>query len=388
VGIIGLVGPIGSGCSYVGDLICEEYEYEKISLSDILKEKYLEDHPGSTEDDFKKRSTLQDYGNDLRKSGGNDFLSQLAIKKIRKSKKNFVIDSIRNPGEVECLRKEYANFYLFGIFADQSTRYDRTKEKYDYDFREFEIDDERDSGERDDYGQQVTKCFKGADLVIINNDKLRPGSENEKDFKAKIKEKVSLVQKDIPFRPSPIETYMSMAYAASMRSSCIKRRVGAIIVDETGCVISSGYNEVPIMQKSCLAEYGTCYRGILKRDFKEQLSEIITSEEERDNVFEKFKSNFKILDDCRSLHAEENAIVNIARTGSSQYLHSAILYTTTYPCNLCANKIVQVGIKSLVYFEPYPQKEAKEILAKGKVDQTPFEGVTYNGYFRLMEVVD
>ena len=73
--------------------------------------------------------------------------------------------------------------------------------------------------------------------------------------------------------------------------------------------------------------------------------------------------------------------------GVSFPMKDATLYTTTYPCNLCANKIAQVGIKNIVYFEPYPMEEAKNILAKHEVNQIPFEGITYNGYFRLMEVL-
>ena len=45
--------------------------------------------------------------------------------------------------------------------------------------------------------------------------------------------------------PTYIETNMAIAYAASMRSSCLKRKVGAVIVDITEDVFSSGYNEVP-----------------------------------------------------------------------------------------------------------------------------------------------
>lgn len=62
-------------------------------------------------------------------------------------------------------------------------------------------------------------------------------------------------------------------------------------------------------------------------------------------MYTMFKKRFKILDYCRALHAEENAILNVTRTGSSSELKEATLYTSTYPCNLCANKITQVGIK-------------------------------------------
>ena len=94
-----------------------------------------------------------------------------------------------------------------------------------------------------------------------------------------------------------------------------------------------------------------------------------------------------MLDYCRALHAEENAIVNMARLSVSANLNKSTLYTTTYPCNLCANKIAQVGIKQIVYFEPYPQKEAKDTLAAHSVEQTPFEGITFNSYFKFMEVL-
>ena len=172
-----------------------------------------------------------------------------------------------------------------------------------------------------------------------------------------------------------------------MRSSCLKRKVGAVIVDDLGNVFSSGYNEVPCTQKSCIQEYGRCYRDQLKAEFRDKLGALSLDENEQDQVYKSFKESFKILDYCRALHAEENAILNVARIGASAVLSGSTLYTTTYPCNLCANKIAQVGISSIVYFEPYPMLEAKKILENQKVCQTPFEGVTYNGYFRLMEVI-
>jgi deoxycytidylate deaminase len=83
------------------------------------------------------------------------------------------------------------------------------------------------------------------------------------------------------------------------------------------------------------------------------------------------------------LHAEENAIVNLARNGRSVPLERCTLYTTTYPCRLCANKIVNVGIKRLVYLEPYPDQEAKKILEHGAVRDEFFEGITFKAYSRV-----
>lgn len=125
----------------------------------------------------------------------------------------------------------------------------------------------------------------------------------------------------------------------------------------------------------------------LQNPRKEILKAVIKKDKEREASYSLFKKNFKILDYCRALHAEENAILNVARVGASAALPTSTLFTTTYPCNLCANKIAQVGIKHIVYFEPYPMEEAKKILEDKGVEQEPFEGVTYNGYFRLMEVL-
>jgi len=387
--IIGLVGPFGSGCSTVSKIIESDCGYCRLSLSDIVKNLFSKEYPQKSP----SRKELQDYGNNLREKNGGDILAKEVCSIINADKnenKDFVIDSIRNPEEIKTFRNLFPDFFLFGVFAEQDNRYSRVKSKYDDDRRQFETDDLRDSGIGESYkfGQQVTSCFRTADLIILNNDTIRKENENEKFFKIKIKEKVDLIENRISFRPTAIETYMAMAYAASMRSSCLKRKVGAIIIDETGNVFSSGYNEVPITQKTCLNEYGECYRDTLKNDFRRTISKHVSDVATQNNVYREFNKGFKILDYCRALHAEENAVINVAKAGSSGLLGKAQLYTTTYPCNLCANKIVQVGIKNIVYFEPYPMKEAKAILEQGNIIQIPFEGVTYSGYFRLMEVIE
>lgn len=381
--VIGLVGPFGSGCTCVAKILEEKHSYKYISLSDILRDKYLEIYPELDDN----RSSLQDFGDEYRKQNGSNILAKLAIERMDDTNANYVVDSIRNPEEIKELRNSFANFYLIGVFADNDIRYERVKGKYNDDRRLFDKDDKRDSGEKSSFGQQVTNSFRQADLVILNNDTIRNHNKVYNNLIAKIKENIDIIDRIIPFRPNPHETYMAMAYAVSMRSSCLKRRVGAVIVDESGSIFSSGYNEVPRMQKTCLEDYGMCYRDSLKAGFKQSLNEELKNDIMADNVYGNFKKNFKILDYCRALHAEENAIVNVAKSGSTQ-LGKAHLYTTTYPCNLCANKIVQVGIKNVVYFEPYPMEEAKKILQAGNVNQIPFEGVTYNGYFRLMEVVE
>ncbi len=107
----------------------------------------------------------------------------------------------------------------------------------------------------------------------------------------------------------------------------------------------------------------------------------------------------KLLDLCRSLHAEENAILNLAKYGArlpsidipeeknedgeKDDIKGCVLYSTTFPCNLCANKIVTMGIRKVVYAEPYDMKEAKEIFSKNGVKLERFQGVKSRAFSRF-----
>lgn len=383
--VIGLVGPFGSGCSYVAEKISSIHNYNLLSLSDILRDEYKKENSNIKNPN---REDLQKYGDSLREKNGSDYLARRVYELIQTNDKcNYVVDSIRNPEEINFFRNNIPNFFLFGVFAEPDLRWKRVKDKYNDDRRDFDSDDKRDSNEGFDYGQRVTDSFRLSDIILLNNENIVSGNRNEELFLAKLKQNVDLIEGKETFNPNYIETNMAMAYAVSMRSSCLKRKVGAVIVDVTGDVFSSGYNEVPAADGTCKCEYGMCYRDKLKADYKKSLESIIKKPKEQEEAYSLFKRNFKILDYCRALHAEENAILNVARIGASSALPTSTLFTTTYPCNLCANKIAQVGIKRIVYFEPYPMEEAKKILADKNVAQQPFEGVTYNGYFRLMEVL-
>ncbi len=227
-----------------------------------------------------------------------------------------------------------------------------------------------------------------ADIIILNNKDIKSqDAEDFKELEKKTQRFIEIIEGKASFVPAEMETLMAMAYANSVRSSCIQRKVGALIIDNFGNVFSSGFNEVPASERSCKKEYGICYRKYLRKKFSNDIVKIIEEPETQKKVESVVKNHFHALDYCRALHAEETAIINMARLGGAKNLDDAALYTTTYPCNLCANKIAQVGIRRLVYFEPYPQKEAKEILQSHKVEQIPFEGISYNGYFRFMEVL-
>lgn len=380
--IIGLTGPFGSGCTYIAHNFFEAAGYNYISLSDILRD--MGEEVASL-----TRTELQNFGNQLRKENGPGILAEKALEKIKDgAEKKWVIDSIRNTHEIELLKKATGTFFLLATWADQDVRWKRVESRYKRNRVEFEQDDARDSREDIENGQQVSLCYQMADMIIANNKHIvNSGTDDYRELEQCVKKFIGLVEKTRDFVPTEQETLMSMAYANSLRSSCSQRKVGALIIDEYGNVVSSGFNEVPLYERPCKNTYGMCYRKYLRNQFSDELTNIIDDSTTKEAVVAKVKKHFKGLDYCRALHAEENAIVNMARVGSGKDLNSATLYTTTYPCNLCANKIVQVGIRRLVYFEPYPQNEAKAILQAHQVEQIPFEGVTFNGYFRFMEVL-
>lgn len=384
--VIGMTGPFGSGCTYIAKEILEELGYEYISLSDILRR--------ISEGESVSRTDLQDVGNSLRAEKGNDFLAREAIELIEKSSSSkFVVDSIRNTHEIDALKQKYSGFYLFAVWASRDVRWSRTKAKYSENSALFDADDRRDKDEKIENGQQITLCYQMADVIILNEQVIHSKTTDEfKSLHGITKKYIDLIEKKskfepIEFEPNEMETLMTMAYANSMRSSCSQRKVGALIIDSFGNVFSSGYNEVPSSERPCKNTYGECYRKHVRNSINEKLSTLIDDSELLEGVSNIVKSNSKMLDYCRALHAEESAIVNMARLSVSADLSNSTLYTTTYPCNLCANKIAQVGIKKVVYYEPYPQEEAKKTLNDHSVKQIPFEGVTFNGYFRFMEVL-
>ena len=299
----------------------------------------------------------------------------------------WVVDSIRNPEEVHLLREFSANFFLFGVYATKDRRWRRIEHGYQGNQKEFDEDDERDTGRRSkSFGQRVEDCFAEADVVFANDDDFAEvGNEPFRGFQRKVAGYVDLVSNPLSRRqPTQTESLMAAAYTISQRSSCLQRKVGAVIVDDEGNIISSGFNEVPREDRPCVKEYGKCgrardwekFQSVLQQEFPE-------SERNHESLLDRVRREFPMLDHCRSLHAEENAIVNLARNGRSVPLERCRLYSTTYPCRQCANKIVNLGIKHVVWCEAYPDPEAKVILKGGDVKDEFFEGITFKAYSRV-----
>jgi len=391
VQVIALTGSFGSGCSYIAREIMTKRGYCCLSLSDALKEAFKAE-TGRDPSQVPRRE-LQDFGDRIRRAKGSGFFAEEAVKRIRGATdktngRKWLVDSIRNPVEVKALREGFPGLFLFGIYADKETRWERVREKYNDDRRRFDLDDRNDTGrDSDRCGQRVGDCFYGADVVLRNDDHVEVvGNEAFQGLDSKVGGYVDLVESPLgrqqPIRPE--EALMAMAYAASEQSSCLKRKVGAIITDPLGNAISSGFNEVPPQERPCSSDYAGCYREHVWKKFLSALQKkhLVTVDDA--NQFEEvFRATFRMLDICRAIHAEENALLNLVRSGSSVPLENCTLYTTTFPCRMCANRIAKLRVGRVVYLEPYPDDMPKRILDKGGVLHKFFEGVAFRSYFRI-----
>jgi len=165
--IIGLTGRISSGKGFIKDFL-EKIGFEYCTISDVIREEAAKRGIEIT------RKNLQDLGNEVRNKEGVGGWVRRLIEKMDLNK-NYIVDGIRNPGEVEELRK-LNNFFLIAVDAPQEKRYERLRlrakpsdPKTWEGFLEIDI---RDFGEDDPKGQQVCKCMEMADFFIFNNSDL------------------------------------------------------------------------------------------------------------------------------------------------------------------------------------------------------------------------
>ncbi len=416
--IIGLTGSFGSGCSTLADAL-EDLGYEKFSLSNIVKDEWKKRN--SNNDIFlAHRSELQNIGDEFRKKNGNDFLAKEIIKQADNGnnlKGKYVFDSIRNLAEIKYFRDNYPNFYLIAVDCPRSIRWERSKKNYyknELKERDFEKNDERDKDEEEPYGQQVQLCVYEADVVINNDDNcpntkvaikrlkdkvnklfLRHISENGESKPISENGELKPISENGELKPIPEngelnipnddEACMTIAYTASLMSKCIKRQVGAVIVDRNNVIVSIGYNQNP-NHKSCKEDFGRCYRDIYKdnllelecRECQKHPKDLFKCSNCGTNLFKQVIPD-KALSRCLSLHAEEIALMN----AGTKNFEGHTLYTTTYPCLICARKIAYSGIKKIVYVEAYTDPDSEKYIKESDIVTTKFEGIKARAYFRL-----
>lgn len=163
--IIGLTGKNAAGKGEIAKHL-QSKGFVYFSLSDALREEATKmglDH---------SRNTLINLGNELRKKFGNGILAKRINEKIKKSaKKNFVIDSIRNPGEIAELKKN-EGFLLVGVVTDEKLRFQRLLKRGRLGdaatFGEFKKQEDKENN-NEASGQQLDRCLEMADKHISSN---------------------------------------------------------------------------------------------------------------------------------------------------------------------------------------------------------------------------
>lgn len=167
--VIGLVGPIASGKGEVAKYL-RGLGFTVLSLSDRVREEVgARGLPLS-------RENLQNMGNQLREIYGGQVLAERTLELLGSTEGNVVIDSIRNPSEIEFL-KTALGLTIIGIDASPEHRrewyLDRAWRRGEDGLTEedFIRANNRDLGHgENNFGQQVGRCLEMADVVIRNED--------------------------------------------------------------------------------------------------------------------------------------------------------------------------------------------------------------------------
>ena len=313
--IIGLSGKNGSGKTAVCDYL-QSRGFVCYSLSDEIRREIRRTGREIT------REILIEVGNELRQKLGPGVLAERILSNLE-SDRNYVIDSIRNPHEVEVLRNR-PDFTLLALEADEALRFERSRsrgrEGAAQTLAQFVEEEARELDSGNPANQQLLSTRRLADLVVTNNGTLE-------ELHRQLDELLPPLMSRF-MRPTWDEYFMNIAKVVATRGNCIKRKVAAIIVKDRR-VISTGYNGTPRGAKNC--NEGGCPRC-------NRMAESGTA-----------------LEQCLCCHGEENAITQAAYHGTS--LKGATLYTTFAPCLMCTKMIINSGIAEVVYNQDYPLNE-------------------------------
>lgn len=237
------------------------------------------------------------------------------------------------------------------------------------------------------------------------------------DLRPQIVKLISLIHQPGLFTPTAYERLMQIAYNAKANSGCISRQVGAVVTDDKFSVKAVGWNDIPRNQIPCslrkatdlinnkntrhFSEFERGENGTYKdkESFKTKISNDYKSLKPQNlngkpcsfcfkthhNAYEGEKNQVH----TRSLHAEENAMLQISKYGG-QGLKNGNLFTTASPCELCSKKAFQLGIKRIFYIDPYPGIATKHVLKNSKIiedrpELVMFQGAVGRAFHKLFE---
>lgn len=408
---------------YKSFLLTEIHELRKAIDSKVVMD--------TKESLFKK---YQEWGNSIRRYGsvsdktsptGNPSTLSQKINQVVKMLRDYndyagekkqptfiVIDALRNPYEVLYFRERYSSFYLMSVTTDEKVRKENLHNQQ-YTKAAIESMDAMENPEKEKdmepafYEQDIAKCVGLSDIFISHDG--TPEKRN-KDLKVQLIRFVSLMLHPGLISPTPQERMMQIAYTAKLNSGCISRQVGAAVSDANFSVKSIGWNTAPQGQVPCTL----CnFCNLVKRLDDDAFSEFERNDDAFRTAIERVDAEYKkqgeaIINErglphtfcfkdlyiyhtgkenqvhTRSLHAEENAFLQLAKYGCSG-IEGGKLFVTASPCELCSKKSYQLGIKQIYYIDTYPGIAMQHIISSG--DKRPklihFNGAIGRAYINL-----
>lgn len=410
------------------------YATEIIKVSKVLADALDIDTSGL--DEAKRMRTLMRAGDALRaKSEEGEGVGALIVSEIRRLRSDdsgspnataYIIDSLKNPAEVELLDRVYGrNYYTVAVYLPKETRLENLTDNIATSLREppgkrhkkiakklINFDDRAGIST----SQNVDDTFPRADYFMDGS--ISPSNQ--------VRRFIQLVFGEPFITPNLDEYCMFMAKAAAYRSNDLSRQVGAVIVDQFGAVVATGSNEVPYpgggffyegradgigdnrdYKKKRDPNYTEISRSLIELMGILQKANIIAADETPEKTandllhgqYKEMMSNARVrnlIEFGRVVHAEMHALSQAAALGKA--VAGGTLYCTTFPCHGCARHIIAAGISKVVYIEPYPKsltvslyrdeiRFAHEVGAgDSRVTFSPFHGIAPVLYQRVFQI--
>lgn len=357
-----------------------------------------------------------------------------------------VIDSLKNSLEINFFKERYSGFYLISSNRDYTEVQSYLEKKLSNVFFNKEMEKLTDV-EKDTVGQVLVElidldnehykigefkkgnfthpdlenCIQKADYYVFNKFADEQSSPNGQftyyTIEMQLLKLIALIQKPGIITPNAMERTMQLAFSSKYNSGCISRQVGAVVTDEFYSVKSIGWNEVPQGQTPCslrnvtdliegqnpdiFTEYEKNEGDYEGETFHKKTKDLIPDGKSIADFkndlnghncpfcFKELHNAFEGKDNqvhTRSLHAEENAMLQISKYGG-QPLKGGNLFTTASPCELCSKKAYQLGIENIFYIDPYPGISKNQILKGGPKNPHlyMFQGAVGRGFFKLFE---
>ncbi len=130
----------------------------------------------------------------------------------------------------------------------------------------------------------------------------------------------------LPHRPSKDEYFMDMALLVSERSTCLRRKVGAVLINKRKHVLATGYNGVASGQPHCLDIPCIGANSASGTD----------------------------LDLCEAVHAEQNALLQCRNV-----FEIDTCYVTVSPCMTCTKLLLNTSCQTIIFEEDYVDQKAR-----------------------------